>query len=172
MYIIETERLRIRRLVESDLDNLKETLQDPLCMYAYEGPFSDEETKDWLNKQLYRYSSYGLGLWAVEDKITSSFLGQCGLTYQEWKDESVLEIGYLFARKNWGKGYAIEAAKATKEYAFGVLGEKEVCSIIRTTNIPSIKVALRNGMKEKDTYTKHYRGVDMPHIRFVAYNTR
>ena len=36
-YILETERLRLRKLTLSDLDNLKETLQDPRAMYAYEG---------------------------------------------------------------------------------------------------------------------------------------
>ena len=168
MYFIGTERLKIRRLNINDLDNIKETLEDPLAMYAYEGAFSDEETEAWLKRQLDRYQEYGLGLWAVEDKVTSEFLGQCGLTYQPWKGEKVLEIGYLFNRRNWGKGYAIEAAKSTKEYAFSTLGAKEVCSIIRDTNTPSMRVAIRNGMLPRDTSIKHYRDLDMLHIRFVA----
>lgn len=61
-------------------------------------------------------------------------------------------------------------AAACKKYAFEVLKANEVCSIIRDTNIPSQKVAERNGMTKKDEWTKHYRGVDMPHFRFVAYN--
>ena len=167
-YFIETERLKIRRLNINDLDNIKETLEDPLAMYAYEGAFSDEETEAWLKRQLDRYQEYGLGLWAVEDKVTSEFLGQCGLTYQPWKGEKVLEIGYLFNRRHWGKRYAIEAAKSTKEYAFSTLGAKEVCSIIRDTNTPSMRVAIRNGMLPRDTSIKHYRDLDMLHIRFVA----
>ena len=80
----------------------------------------------------------------------------------------VLEIGYLFSPRYWGKGYASEAARGTKDYAFNVLKEKEVCSIIRATNTPSMRVAIRNGMLARDTSTKHYRGVDMLHVRFVA----
>ena len=95
-------------------------------------------------------------------------IGQCGLTMQTWKDQRVLEIGYLFNRSYWHKGYATEAAKACKEYAFKILKAPEVCSIIRDTNIASQNGAIRNGMKKKDTWTKHYRGVDMPHSRFVA----
>lgn len=167
-YILETERLRLRKLTLSDLDNLKETLQDPRAMYAYEGAFSDKETLSWLQRQLERYAEYGLGLWGVEEKASGSFLGQCGLTYQEWKDEMVLEIGYLFSPLYWGKGYASEAARGTKDYAFNVLKEKEVCSIIRATNTPSMRVAIRNGMLARDTSIKHYRGVDMLHVRFVA----
>ena len=97
-------------------------------------------------------------------------IGQCGLTMQPWKDENVLEIGYLFERSYWHKGYAIEAAKACKKYAFEILKADEVCSIIRDTNIASQKVAIRNGMTIKDVWTKQYRGVDMSHYRYVVYH--
>lgn len=80
----------------------------------------------------------------------------------------MLEIGYLFERLHWHQGYAIEAAAACKKYAFEVLNAGEVCSIIRDTNTASQKVAVRNGMEAVDTWTKHYKGVDMPHIRFVV----
>ena len=80
----------------------------------------------------------------------------------------MLEIGYLFQRPHWHKGYATEAAKACKRYAFEVLGAGEVCSIIRDTNTASQNVAVRNGMTITDSWTKHYRGVDMPHDRYVA----
>lgn len=93
-------------------------------------------------------------------------IGQCGLTLQEYKNEQVLEIGYLLRKEFWGNGYATEAAKACKEYAFQTLKVNEVFSIIRDTNIASQQVAIRNGMKVKDTFVKHYRGIDMPHVLF------
>ena len=100
-------------------------------------------------------------------KETGRVIGQCGLTMQPWKEESVLEIGYLFRRDAWHRGYATEAARACREYAFSVLGAREVCSIIRDTNLASQNVARRNGMPPRDTWVKHFRGVDMPHIRFA-----
>ena len=79
-----------------------------------------------------------------------------------------LEIGYLFQKFHWHKGYAAEAAVACKEYAFSVLGAERVCSIVRNTNIPAQNVALRNGMIMTDRDIKNFRGVDMEFILFTA----
>ena len=111
-----------------------------------------------------------LCLWAVILKQTGEMIGQCGLTMQPWKESEVLEIGYLFERLYWHNGYAVEAAAACKKYAFEVLIAEEVCSIIRDTNTASQNVAIRNGIAMVDTWTKHYKGVDMPHFRYVAYH--
>ena len=166
--ILETERLFLRQLTEDDYEALSKILQDEETMYAYNGAFSDVETKEWLDRQLARYGQYEFGLWAVVLKETNEMIGQCGITVQPWKDREVLEIGYLFNRAFWHNGYAVEAAIACKEYAFTVLNASEVCSIIRDTNIPSQNVALRNGMTVTDEWIKHYRGVDMPHFLYMV----
>lgn len=167
--IIETEGLYLRELNQSDYQALCRTLQDGEAMYAYEGAFSDAKVQEWLDRQIARYQKWDFGLWAVILKETDELIGQCGLTMQEWKGKEVLEVGYLFERRYWHMGYAIEAARACKKYAFEELDAEEVCSIIRDTNTASQKVALRNGMKKEDGWMKHYKGVDMPHDRYVVY---
>lgn len=167
--ILETERLYLRELNQGDFHALCRILQDEETMYAYEGAFTDSEVQEWLDRQLARYQRWGFGLWAVILKETDGMIGQCGLTMQPWKDGEVLEIGYLFERKHWRRGYATEAARGCRQYAFDVLNADEVCSIIRDTNMASQRVALRNGMTIADSWVKHYRGVDMPHDRYVAY---
>ena len=158
--ILQTERLGLRRLEQSDFKALSRILQDGEVMYAYNGPFNDEETQAWLDRQLDRYRQYGrFGLWALVLLETGEMIGQCGLTMQ---------IGYLLQRAHWHRGYAIEAARACKAYAFAALDAPAVCSIIRDTNLPSQRVALRNGMVPTDTWVKHYRGVDMPHILYCV----
>ena len=166
--IIETDRLLLRELTPDDLPALRRLLQDDQAMVAYEGAFSDAEVQDWLDRQLVRYRRWRFGLWAVLLRESGQVIGQCGLTMQPWKGQEVLEIGYLLERAHWHPGYATEAARACKDYAFATLDATEVCSIIRDTNLASQRVALRNGMTPADTWTKRYRGVDMPHIRFVA----
>ena len=166
--ILETPRLFLRRLRSEDYPALCRTLQDNEAMAAYEGAFSDEEVHQWLQRQLERYARWGFGLWAVVCKETGELIGQCGLTMQPWNGRDVLEIGYLFERAHWRHGYATEAAQACKAYAFTVLQAPAVCSIIRDTNAASQRVALRNGMHPYDHAVKHYRGVDMPHTRYVV----
>lgn len=167
--ILETKRLYLREINPSDFNSLCRILQDEKAMYAYEGAFSDQEVQEWLDRQIYRYQKWNFGLWAAVLKETDKMIGQCGLTMQQWKDQEVLEIGYLFERSHWHQGYATEAAKACKQYAFEKLNASEVCSIIRDSNTASQNVAMRNGMVMKDQWIKHYKGVDMPHYRYVVY---
>lgn len=168
--ILETSRLALREMTMDDYIEISEILQDKKTMYAYEHAFSESEVQDWINRQLERYEKYGFGLWAAILKETGKLIGQCGITMQDAGGKEVMEIGYLFNRCFWHKGFAFESAKACKEYAFEKLNAREVCSIIRTNNLSSQRVAIRNGMLPRSIFTKHYMGIDMPHIVFSVRN--
>ena len=165
--VLETERLYLRKLCESDFMALSSIIRDEETMYAYGGALSETEAREWLERQLKRYELYGFGAWAVILKSSGELIGQCGVTMQPWKGKEVPEIGYIFGRKYWHNGYATEAAAACKEYAFNTLNFGEVCSIIRDNNTPSERVALRLGMTKFDSAIKYYRGIVMPHNRFI-----
>ncbi|WP_333519721.1 GNAT family N-acetyltransferase [Eubacterium limosum] len=166
--ILETERLSFREMNDGDFADLCQMLQDPVVMTAYEHAFEDEEARRWLENQKRRYREDGFGLWAVLLKETGEMIGQCGLTWQYVGENSVLEIGYLFKKDFWHKGYATEAATVCKQYAFEVLDIEEVYSIIRDTNIASQAVAKRNGMTLKGKIVKRYYEMDMPHLLYSA----
>ena len=165
--IFETKRLYAKKLTADSIFDLKKMLQDPRVMYAYEGVFDDEMTEAWLNKMLWRYDEYGFALNGIYLKTTDEMIGQCGITMQEYQNSLVHEVGYLFCADFWHQGYATEAAKAARDYAFTVLKAPRVFAFVRDTNTASMNVARRCGLKAIDIIIKHYRNVIMPHIVFV-----
>lgn len=164
--ILETKRLILREMTWEDYAPLAAILRDDETMYAYEGALNEIETRSWLEKNLARYRDDGMGLWAVILKDSGLMIGQAGLTWQEIEGRRVPEVGYLFNRAYWGRGYATEAAVACRDYGFDRLGFDEIYSNIRDTNIASVNVAIRSGMLLRERFIKHYRGVEMPHYAF------
>jgi [ribosomal protein S5]-alanine N-acetyltransferase len=159
-------------MTAADLPELRAILQNPKAMLAYEGSFTDDEVTAWLAKQQASYRRHGFGLWAVELRHPASevergkLIGQCGITYQDIGGQRVLEVGYLFNPAYWHHGYAAEAARACRDYAFTALGAEEVFSQVRDTNLASMNVAIRQEMTIKSRFSKFYRGVEMPHYAF------
>jgi RimJ/RimL family protein N-acetyltransferase len=85
----------------------------------------------------------GYGQWALVERGTEKLVGRAGLWRpEEWPG---LEIGWLLARPQWGRGFATEAARAALAYGRDVVGADRVISLIRPENTPSIRVAERLG---------------------------
>jgi ribosomal-protein-alanine N-acetyltransferase len=151
---LQTSRLHIRELTMNDEEALKEFTADPEAMRF----FTMIDTKDpkastqWIERQLKRYEDTGMGLWALIDKQSGSYVGQCGLLVQEVDETTELEIGYNLLTRCRGNGYASEAAAACREYAFKNKLAPSLISIIHVDNVNSQRVAVRNGM-ERDKQT-------------------
>jgi RimJ/RimL family protein N-acetyltransferase len=58
-----------------------------------------------------------------------------------------VELGYRLARSAWGKGYATEATIAVRDHAFTSLGMKRLIAIIDPSNLASVRVAEKLGMR-------------------------
>ncbi|GGO60163.1 acetyltransferase [Microbacterium nanhaiense] len=169
--ILETRRLWLRELHAGDLPALKRILQDDVTMAAYEGAFDDAAVDGWLARQLDRYRDDGFGLWAVELRDSGEVIGQAGLTWQNILGDRVLEVGYLFNRAFWHRGYATESASACVAHAFSQLAAPRVWAQVRDTNIASMNVAIRLGMTVRGRFVTSYRGIDMPHLAFAIDGT-
>jgi ribosomal-protein-alanine N-acetyltransferase len=149
-------------MTSGDLDFVAAMLSHPEVMRFYPKPYSREEAKWWIGRQLDRYERYGHGLWLAEDRATGEPRGQVGLMIQEVDGVEEPEIGYLIHHPFWRQGLATEAALATRDWAFGTLGLPRVISLIRPKNLPSQGVAGKLGMKpEKRTMFR-----DLEHIVF------
>lgn len=145
--ILETERLILRQFVPGDADALSRVLSDPETMRHYPAPFDRAAVDGWIRRNLRRYAANGHGLWAMDEKTTGEMIGDCGLTLQEVDGTLMPEIGYHLRRDRWGQGFATEAAVACRDYGFTKMSVDFLISLIRPENVPSRRVAERNGMK-------------------------
>lgn len=145
--ILETDRLLLREIQISDLDALLIVLGDVESMRYYPKPFDREMVQKWIERHRCNYAHYGVGLWAMILKATDKVIGDCGLVWQKVEGRKELEIGYHVRRDQQMQGYATEAAYACQDYAFNVLSCDRVISLIRPENIPSRRVAEKNGLK-------------------------
>jgi [ribosomal protein S5]-alanine N-acetyltransferase len=146
MRILQTSRLSLRELTPQDADALTRVLSDPQTMCYYPAPFDRSGVEQWIERNRQRYQNDGVGLWAMELTKDREIVGDCGIVLQEVEDERLYEIGYHLRRDFWGQGLATEAAVACRDWAFAHLKVERLISLIRPENLPSRRVAERNGM--------------------------
>ena len=144
--MIETQRLLLREYTMDDFDALYEIMSDPETMQHYPAPFDKARTRRWIEWNLENYAKYGFGLWAVVLKETGEFIGDCGITIQNIDGESLPEIGYHIHKKYWRRGFAKEAAKAVRDWAFENTEYPSFYSYCKYTNEASYKTAEAIGM--------------------------
>jgi ribosomal-protein-alanine N-acetyltransferase len=144
----ETKRLLIRPLRENDSHEWQEFIMDKTATIFFpdDWKLKPEKSIEWIESQLTRYKENRYGLHALIEKKSGKLVGQCGLLTQKVDGKNELEIGYHLIPRYWGNGYAIEAAREFKKMCFENNLADSVISIIGTDNIPSQKVAQRNGM--------------------------
>ena len=138
--VARTDRLTLRELTLADVDSLFEVLGDPVAMEHYPAPRTRPETEDWIRWARESYEQHGFGLWAVE-RADGAVIGDCGPMLQPVEGELVPEIGYHIVRREWGRGYATEAAIACRELVLGELRFGRVVSIVAPENLASRRVA-------------------------------
>ncbi len=144
--VLVTNRLTLSEMNVADLDFVAAMLANPEVMRFYPKCYSRQEAEAWVRRQIERYAKHGHGLWLVRDRRTGDPVGQVGLTVQEVDGVEEPEVGYLIHRPFWRRGFATEAATATRDYAFDRLGKRRVISLVRPENVPSQGVAKKLGM--------------------------
>ena len=153
----ESSRLLFKQVHLSHYDDWLEFFKTPETtrhwISVYDTP--EVECKKWYENQLRRYNSGEGGMNALIEKTSGKLIGHCGLLRQTVDNMAELEIAYSLLPAFWNKGYATEAAKKCKEFAFKHELSLSLISIISLTNIQSEKVARNVGMTlEKTTVYK------------------
>jgi RimJ/RimL family protein N-acetyltransferase len=149
---LETPRLILRPFREKDLDLLAELMANPDFMRFSLGVFSREQTASFLGK-LIDWDRHGLpSQFAAIHRDDNRLIGYCGFFHQQVDGTNEIEVGYRLHPDYWGRGLATEAARVVRDHAFADLKLPRVISLIHPDNVPSRRVAEKNGMKlEKQT---------------------
>lgn len=150
--LLETERLFLREMNESDYDALYEVLKDSDIRQHYPYTFDETRVRGWISRNIERYQIFGFGRWAVCLKESGEMIGDCGLTMQLIGGQIKPEIGYNIRKDQRRKGYAKEAAIAVRDWTFENTTFNVIYSYMKCTNIPSYSTAISYGCHQVDEY--------------------
>jgi len=139
---LETPRLILRPPAPEDFDAYVAFMADDATRYVG-GPQSREAAWRGFVSIAGAWAMQGYSLFAVVEKSTGRWIGRVGPWVPEgWPGT---EVGWGLIREANGKGYAVEAATATIDWAFDHLGWTEVVHCIDPENTASQRVAERLG---------------------------
>lgn len=149
---IETERLILRDMRESDLEGMFELDSDPMVhKYLGNKPVKTKaESIKVIHGVLRQYQDRGIGRWVVTEKESGNFIGWSGLRlnteYNMNGFTKYYDVGYRLIPKYWGKGYATESGKAAVEYAFKTMKLSRLYATTEINNQASHNVLLKIGL--------------------------
>lgn len=149
---LETKRLYLRELTEKDFSALYDVLADADIMRYYPYTFDENRVRKWIAKNIERYNIFGFGLWGVVLKETDELIGDCGITMQNINGSIKPEIGYHINKKFQRQGYAKEAARECRDWAFKNTPFRVLYSYMKKDNVASSATAIANGMRKVDEF--------------------
>ena len=153
--ICESGRLVLRQFTMDDLEPLAAMHSDSDVCRFIGGVKTREQSREKLEEWIAEYTKYGVSKWAVMLRSTGEFVGRCGFSPEQIEGIQEWELGWTFARRFWGKGYATEAATAAMKYWFDVLKKPRLISLVHPLNQASVRVAMRLGMTLDRTVQWH-----------------
>ena len=147
--VIETARLILRPWRSDDIAANTAMLSDPgtARFITPDGIAITTEIGGWRNAAVIsgHWALYGFGMFAVEEKSSGRYIGRVG----PWSPPGWpgFEVGWGIAREYRGKGYAVEAARASIDWVFATFEIDEIIHCIESVNAPSQGVARRLGAR-------------------------
>jgi RimJ/RimL family protein N-acetyltransferase len=152
---LETERLTLREPQLDDVDDVLELIEDDDVMRWIHGEAGDRDLAlEFVQRWIARWERDDVGVFCV--LVDGHVIGRVGLlvwdtrtwktsTYELAGKNAQPELGWAFAQRFWGHGYATEAARAVREWAYAERDVEQLVSLIAPDNVRSIRVAEKLG---------------------------
>ena len=140
---LTTPRLLLRPPVAADFDDWARFMADPASARFVGGVQPRAAAWRGFLTMVGAWQIQGFGMFSVIERASGRWLGRIG----PWQPEGWpgTEVGWGLLNEHQGKGYALEAAQASIDWAFATLGWGEVIHCIDPENLPSQQLAARLG---------------------------
>ena len=157
--MITTGRLVMRPFTMNDRNALFGIVQEPdiFRYFPSRETWPMEKVERYIQYQIAHWQKFNYGHWAAVLRETGQIIGWNGLEYLPETNET--EVGYLFSRDFWGKGYATESASAIVRFGLKKVGLTEIIGLTDPENIASQRVLEKSGLSF--TRSESYFGVEM-----------
>ena len=137
---LETRRLRLRPMRMEDWPLYAELMASPRSIHMG-GPHDARAAWGMFCHDAAQWSLMGHGALMIEEKVSGHCLGQVAVNAGPLFPEH--ELGWYLYGAAEGRGYALEAAKHLRDWAFETLGLETLVSYIEADNVPSCRLAER-----------------------------
>jgi RimJ/RimL family protein N-acetyltransferase len=140
---LETERLILRVPALEDLDRWAEMMADESAARFIGGVMPKPVIWRMIMQMVGAWEATGVSMFSVIEKTSGKWIGRVG-PWQPFAWPGT-EVGWGLHPDAWGKGYAVEAAAASMDYAFEVLQWATVIHLVNPENVRSRRVSERLG---------------------------
>lgn len=161
-YFLKSERLGFRCWSPDDLPLARGLWGDIEVTRYFGGPFSDEEVRVRLDREIGRMKAHNFQYWPIFLLRDNEHVGCCGL--RPYRPEvAIPELGFHLRPKYWGQGFAQEAARAVIHFAFETIGAKGLAAGHHPGNANSKKVMAKLGFQYTHDEFFPALGIDIPY---------
>ena len=151
---LQTPRLILRSFLEEDVDVMAQLFANPDFMRFSLGVFTERKQTIAFIEKVMGWDRAGIpSQFAVVPRDQDAIIGYCGFFYHPEHGIEDIEICYRLNPEHWNRGLITEAARAVRDHGFRDRKLSRVISLIHPENIPSRRVAEKNGMTIENKIT-------------------
>jgi RimJ/RimL family protein N-acetyltransferase len=155
--ILQTPRLTLRPLAESDVADVFAVFSDPEVMRYWDGTLmtSLQDAMRYIDHIHHGFRRHELFQWGVADSTTNAIVGTCTLTHFSPLHQRS-EIGFAILKNRWGQGLGSEAVRAVVAFAFETLNLHRIEADVDPRNDRSLRLLERLGFRREGVQRERY----------------
>jgi [ribosomal protein S5]-alanine N-acetyltransferase len=160
LVILTTPRLILRATLEADISILQNLIfgDSDVMRFAFSGaPMAGEAAEDFI-RRFFTFGGSLTGMAVLTEKPAGEIIGFAGLSPCDALGADDFEIGFVLARRAWGKGIATEIGEAQLAFGFEQLKCGRLLGLVDPRNAPSIHALEKLGMRYRATIADPRRG--------------